>query len=71
MVIDELGHTDPALALWVYRQAISRDEQQSEQLKALVEGVVWANMGERGISAADEMVAGYPENPVVCRTKGA
>ena len=58
MVIDELGHTDPALALRVYRQATSRDEQQTKQLKVLVEGVVWANLGERGISAADEMVAG-------------
>jgi integrase len=46
-VMDELGHTDPALALRVYRQSMRRGEDEKAQMRALVEGGVWANMGER------------------------
>lgn len=38
IVMDEMGHTDPELALRVYRQAMRRGEQEKEQLQALVEG---------------------------------
>jgi hypothetical protein len=34
----ELGHTDPALALRIYAQAMRRDEGEAERLRALVEG---------------------------------
>jgi hypothetical protein len=38
IVMDEMGHTDPALALRVYRQAMRRGEGEKAALKALVEG---------------------------------
>ena len=38
VVMDEMGHTDPALALRVYRQAMRRGEDEQAQLRALVEG---------------------------------
>ncbi len=37
-VMDEMGHTDPELALRVYRQAMRRGEHEKAQLRALVEG---------------------------------
>ncbi len=37
-VMDEMGHTHPALALRVYRQAMRRGEDEKAQLGALVEG---------------------------------
>ncbi len=36
--MDEMGHTDPGLALRVYRQAMRRGEDEQEALRALVEG---------------------------------
>lgn len=39
VVMDEMGHTDPGLALRVYRQAMRRGEDEKAQLRALVEGV--------------------------------
>ncbi|HSZ69173.1 MAG TPA: tyrosine-type recombinase/integrase [Solirubrobacteraceae bacterium] len=41
-VMDEMGHTDPALALRVYRQSMRRGEDEKAQMRALVEGGVWA-----------------------------
>jgi integrase len=38
VVMDEMGHTDPALALRVYRQAMRRGEEEKAALRALVEG---------------------------------
>jgi integrase len=46
VVMQEMGHTDPALALKLYAQAMRRDESQQAQLRALVDGVLanqWAN----------------------------
>lgn len=37
-VMDEMGHTDPELALRVYRQAMRRGEDEKAQLRALIEG---------------------------------
>jgi hypothetical protein len=37
-VMDEMGHTDPGLALRVYRKAMRRGEQETAELQALVEG---------------------------------
>ena len=55
-VMDEMGHTDPALALRVYRQSMRRGEDEKAQMQALVEGGVWANMGERSEVKASETV---------------
>jgi hypothetical protein len=52
--MDEMGHTDPALALRVYRQSVRRGEDEKAQMRALVEGGVWANMGERSEIKASE-----------------
>ena len=40
-----MGHTDPALALANYAQAMRRDEAENDGLRALVEGADWAPMG--------------------------
>lgn len=37
-VMDEMGHTNPALALRVYRQAMRCGEDEKAQLRALIEG---------------------------------
>lgn len=37
-VMDEMGHTDPELALRVYRQAMRRGDDEKAKLSALVEG---------------------------------
>ena len=39
VVMDEMGHTDPALALRVYRQAMRRDQRGKAALRRLVEGL--------------------------------
>ena len=54
-VMDEMGHTDPALALRVYRQAMRRGEDEKAQLQTLVEGV-----GPEPISAASQTPASVP-----------
>jgi len=46
VVMDEMGHTDPALALRVYRQAMRREDDEKALLRALVEGAeqaTWAH----------------------------
>jgi hypothetical protein len=52
--MQEMGHTDPKLALRVYAQAMRRDESEQAQLRALGEGADWANMGQRGALARSE-----------------
>jgi integrase len=60
-VMDEMGHTDPALALRVYRQAMRRGEDEKAQLRALVEGEIVAVGGRReenqAVSHADREAA--------------
>ncbi len=41
--MDEMGHADQGLALRVYAQAMRRGEDETAQLRALVEGGVMAN----------------------------
>ncbi|HEV7584930.1 MAG TPA: site-specific integrase [Solirubrobacteraceae bacterium] len=48
-VMDEMGHTDPGLALRVYRQAMRRGEDEKAALAALVAG------GVVGIGAGEEV----------------
>lgn len=38
VIMDEMGHTDPALALRVYRQSMRRGEDEKAQLCALIDG---------------------------------
>jgi hypothetical protein len=47
VVMDEMGHTDPGLALRVYRQSMRSGEDEKAALRTLIEGGHWANMGER------------------------
>lgn len=42
VVMAEMEHTDPKLALAIYARAISRDEHQLAELRALVGGTDWA-----------------------------
>ena len=37
VVMDEMGHTDPALSLRVYRQSMRRGEDEKQALRTLVE----------------------------------
>ena len=48
-VMQQLGHTDPAFTLRVYSHMMRRSDEEREELKALVEGRVWAGnrQGER------------------------
>lgn len=54
VVMDELGHTDPQLALRVYRQAMRRDEGEKAALRALVEGGEMAVIGSRRDSGVSD-----------------
>jgi integrase len=56
-VMDEMGHTHPALALRVYRQSMRRGEDEKAQLRALVEGEVLANSGQRDQKDASSEVS--------------
>jgi hypothetical protein len=50
VVMAEMGHTDPALALAIYAHAMRRDEGENERLRALVEGAEWAVTGGSGLT---------------------
>ncbi len=45
--MDEMGHTDPGLALRVCCQSMRRDEGERGALRALVEGRNLAQIGTR------------------------
>ena len=47
VVMAEMGHTDPSLALRIYAQAMRRDTGESERLRALVQGNSRAAAGEK------------------------
>lgn len=51
VVMDEMGHTDPGLALRIYRQAMRRDEGEKERLRALVDGAQSTSAGQVAASA--------------------
>jgi hypothetical protein len=44
VVMAELGHTDPGLALKIYAHAMRRDDGENDRLRALVEGAPLAVM---------------------------
>lgn len=52
VVMDEMGHTDPALALRVYRQTMRRGDNEKARLRALVEGVEVTFGGSRATEGA-------------------
>jgi len=54
VVMDEMGHTDPGLALKVYAQSMRRGEDEAAQLRGLVESGVLANSGQRDENRAVE-----------------
>jgi hypothetical protein len=63
VVMQEMGHRDPALALRVYAQAMRRDEHQQAQLRALLEGVSgedWANEAQVDPSTGSVAVVESP-----------
>ena len=57
-VMDQLGHTDPKLALRIYARAMRRDDAERERLRALVGGADWARMGTGAESEAPDRVDG-------------
>jgi integrase len=38
VIMDEMGHSDPALALRVYRQSMRRDEDEKTRLRSIIDG---------------------------------
>jgi len=69
VVMDEMGHTDPALALAIYRQATRREDGDKDRLRALVEGSEMADIGQRDASGASKVeiprAAKASKNPAV------
>ena len=62
-VMQQLGHTDPAVTLRVCAHAMRRSDDEREQLKALVEGHDWAQNGRidlRGGRARHRLSAESP-----------
>jgi integrase len=55
VVMDEMGHASPTLALAVYRQTMRRGDDEKARLRALVEGgeVAGADMAVDGIRALE------------------
>jgi integrase len=60
VVMDEMGHTDPALALRVYRQAMRRGEDEKQALRALVEGLNWQKLAD---GRSDDRPPASNDNP--------
>jgi hypothetical protein len=56
VVMAEMGHTDPALALAIYAHAMRRYEGENERLRALVEGSDWAPAGTSALNSSRDLV---------------
>ena len=56
-VMQQLGHTDSAFTLRVYSHMMRRSEPEREQLKALVAGHDWAQIGHKTPESAPAAVA--------------
>ena len=54
--MQQLGHTDPAFTLRVYSHAMRRSDEEREQLKALVEGHDWAQIGHKAAESTSAAV---------------
>ena len=46
-VMDQLGHTDPKLALRIYARSMRRDGGEVERLRALVGVSEWGSKGQK------------------------
>ena len=58
VVMAEMGHTGPQMALAIYAHAMGREEGQLEALRALVEGADWAANGQQEPVSARQPLAG-------------
>ena len=75
----EMGHTDPALALAIYAQAMRRDDGENRRLEALVIGhqespigPQWAREGAAEAQIADRgRSSGYEKTPPERGFRGA
>lgn len=56
IVMDEMGHTNPGLALRVYRQSMRRGEDEKAQLRVLIEGAQTADIGRRASQTPSEAI---------------
>ncbi len=56
IVMDEMGHTNPGLALRVYRQSMRRGEDEKAQLRALIEGREVADIGRRASETPSDAI---------------
>lgn len=56
VVMDEMGHTDPGLALRVYRQSMRRGADEKARLQALIEDAELADSGRRATEHSSEVV---------------
>jgi len=54
-VMDQLGHTDPAFTLRVYRHGMRRDQASRDALRVLVGGADWAAPGSNGVGSASTL----------------
>jgi integrase len=52
--MNQMGHTDPALALAVYTKVMERKRDTGERMDALVRGADWAQTGTNDVSALVE-----------------
>ena len=43
--MEQMGHTDPRLALRIYAHSMRRGDEERAHLRALVNGVEWASTG--------------------------
>ena len=43
--MEQMGHTDPRLALRIYAHSMRRGDEERAHLRALVNGVEWAPTG--------------------------
>jgi hypothetical protein len=68
--MDEMGHTDPGLALRVYRQSMRRGEEEKAALRALIEGGHWAIWANGPILSLRRPPSGRPLNEKTPRLAG-
>src|SRR5215207_7007558 len=55
VVMDEMGHTDPELALRIYRQSMRRDDGENDRLRTLIEaGLVTSDHSDGKLSVRSE-----------------
>jgi len=72
VVMAELGHTDPGLALSIYAHAMRREDGENERLKALVEDVELRGLGTSAHSEnGGKLAAGTGSQAASRSTSGA